>query len=153
MSGKFKGVQAIICEKYPQALYVHCAAHSLNLAVSTASNIKTIRNCLGVLEKLYMFFNTPKRSSVILNEIDSGDFEPKVRTLKRLCATRWVQRYDAVNDFVELFPFVVAALEIISGWNDNSSIDASILLRAFNSEFLISLQVIKVIISNINIIT
>lgn len=33
MSGKFNGVQAIIREQYPQAIYVHCAAHSLNLAV------------------------------------------------------------------------------------------------------------------------
>ncbi|KAL4120004.1 hypothetical protein QTP88_012752 [Uroleucon formosanum] len=143
MSGKFRGVQAIICEKYPQALYVHCAAHSLNLAVSTASSIPPIRNCLGILEKMYTFFNTPKRSSVILCEIDGCDFEPKVKSLKRLCATRWVQRYDAVNDFVELFPFVVAALEIISEWNDSSATDASILLKAIDSEFLISLQVIK----------
>jgi len=146
MSGKCRGVQAIICEKYPHALYVHCAAHSLNLAVSTASNIKPIRNCLGILEKMYTFFNTPKRSSVILSEIDGCDFEPKVKSLKRLCATRWVQRYDAVNDVVELFPFVVAALEIISEWNDSAT-DASIFLKAFDSEFLISLQVIKVILS------
>lgn len=62
MSGKFKGVQAIIREQYPQAIYyVHCAAHSLNLAVSTAINIKPIRNCLGILEKMYVFFKTPKR--------------------------------------------------------------------------------------------
>jgi len=145
MSGKFRGVQAIISEKYPQALYVHCAAHSLNLSVSIASNIKPIRNCLGILEKMYTFFNTPKRSSVILRKIDSCDFEPKVKSLKRLCATRWVQRYDAVNDFVELFPFVVAALEIISKWNDSSVTDASMLLKSFDSEFLIALQVIKVI--------
>jgi hypothetical protein len=52
---------------------------------------------------------------------------------------------DAVKDFVELFSFVVAALEIISEWNDSSATDASILLKAFDSEFLISLQVIKVI--------
>jgi hypothetical protein len=41
-----------------------------------------------------------------------------VKTLKRLCATRWVQRYDAVHDFVELFEFVLEALETISEWND-----------------------------------
>lgn len=45
MSGQFQGVQAHIRSKYPKALYVHCAAHSLNLAVSTASNIKPVRNC------------------------------------------------------------------------------------------------------------
>ncbi|KAL4090644.1 hypothetical protein QTP88_025438 [Uroleucon formosanum] len=116
MSGKFRGVQAIICEKYPQALYVHCAAHSLNLAVSSASSIPPIRNCLGIL---CIHFLTLRNVAV------------------------WVQRYDAVNDFVELFPFVVAALEIISEWNDSSATDASILLKAIDSEFLISLQVIK----------
>ncbi|XP_025405448.1 zinc finger MYM-type protein 1-like [Sipha flava] len=36
MSEKFKGVQTIIRNKYPRALYVHCAAHTLNLAVSSS---------------------------------------------------------------------------------------------------------------------
>ncbi|XP_060845763.1 zinc finger MYM-type protein 1-like [Rhopalosiphum padi] len=147
MSGKFNGVQAIIREQYPQAIYVHCAAHSLNLAVSTASNIKPIRNCLGILEKMYVFLKTPKRNNALLIAIDKGDFEPKIRTLKRLCATRWVQRYDAVNDFVELFPCVVAALEIITEWNDSSATDAAILLKAIDSEFLISLQITKFLFS------
>lgn len=40
MAGRFKGVQSIIKSKYPKALYVHCAAHSLNLALSTASDIR-----------------------------------------------------------------------------------------------------------------
>lgn len=29
MAGQFKGVQAIIRNKYPNALYVHCLAHFL----------------------------------------------------------------------------------------------------------------------------
>jgi len=33
MSGQFQGVQAHIRVKYPKAIYVHCAVHSLNLAV------------------------------------------------------------------------------------------------------------------------
>lgn len=56
-----------------------------------------------------------------------------------------MQRYDAVNDFVELFPCVASALEIITEWNDSSATDATILLKAIDSEFLISLQVVKVI--------
>jgi len=62
MSGQFQGVQAHIRVKYPKAIYVHCAAHSLNLAVSTASNIKVIRNCLGIIGKFTTF-------SILLNEI------------------------------------------------------------------------------------
>ncbi|XP_050064715.1 zinc finger MYM-type protein 1-like [Aphis gossypii] len=30
MAGRFKGTQTIVRETYPKALYVHCAAHSLN---------------------------------------------------------------------------------------------------------------------------
>lgn len=67
MNGRFKGVQTIVRSKYPNAIYAHCAAHLLNLAVSTASGIKPIRNCLGVIEKVHNFFNTPKRNSVLLN--------------------------------------------------------------------------------------
>ncbi|XP_060845783.1 52 kDa repressor of the inhibitor of the protein kinase-like [Rhopalosiphum padi] len=73
--------------------------------------------------------------------------DPKVKTLKRLCATRWVQRYDAVTDFIELFVFVVESLENISNWNDSTSTEANILLKAIDSEFLISLQVIQLVFS------
>ncbi|KAF0751278.1 52 kDa repressor of the inhibitor of the protein kinase-like [Aphis craccivora] len=90
MAGQFKGVQTLVRSKYLKALYVHCAAHSLNLAVSTASGIKPIRNCLGLIEKAYMFFNTPKRNSVLLHVIENSDDEPSTKQLKRLCAIHWI---------------------------------------------------------------
>lgn len=33
MSGKFKGVQANIKQKYPYAIFTHCMAHRVNLVV------------------------------------------------------------------------------------------------------------------------
>nr|CAI5856524.1 unnamed protein product [Callosobruchus analis] len=65
MSGVFKGVQALIASQYNTALYVHCASHSLNLALSNASEVQAIRNCVGIIEKVYAFFNTPKRQLVL----------------------------------------------------------------------------------------
>jgi len=82
MSGKYKGVQAIVREKYPKAIYVHCAAHTLNLAVSKASNIQPIRNCLSIIEKLYNFFNTSKHNNVLLHCIKSANETPNAKTLK-----------------------------------------------------------------------
>lgn len=144
MSGKYNGVQTVIRQKYSKALYVHCATHSLNLAVSTSCNIKSIRNCLGIVKKLYVFFNTPKRQNVLISEIEISDTEFRVKTLKRLCCTRWVQKYDSMNDFYELFPVVVKALDTIcSEWSDST--DASILKKCIlDSEFLIALSVTKV---------
>jgi len=63
---------------------------------------------------LYCFFNTPKRHSILLEAIANSYLNPSSKSLKRLCATRWVERYTAVNDFVELFSCVVEALEEIS---------------------------------------
>lgn len=144
MSGQFNGVQAQIRAIYPKAIYVHCAAHSLNLAVSTACNIQPIRNCLSIIEKLYVFFNTPKRQNILLSCIENSDTEIRIKKLKRLCATRWVQRYDAIHDFIELFDFVLEALEIISDWKDSYATEAGMLKRSFDSEFIISAYVVKV---------
>lgn len=145
MSGHIKGTQTVVRENFPKALYVHCAAHSLNLAVSTSCDIQAIRNCLGTVEKMYCFFKTPKRNNVLLNEIDESDLDLKSKSLKRLCATRWVERYTAINDFAELFSCVIGALEKISEWKDSTATDANILLKSVDSEFLVSLQVVKVI--------
>ncbi|KAL4127023.1 hypothetical protein QTP88_011221 [Uroleucon formosanum] len=147
MSGRFKGTQKIVRETCPKALYVHCAAHSLNLAVSTSCDIQAIRNSLGLVEKMYCFLNTPKRKNVLLSVINESDMDTRSKSIKHLCATRWVERYTAINDFVELFPYVIQTLEKICEWNDTTSTDANILMKAMDSEFLISLQVIKVLFS------
>lgn len=146
MAGQLNGVQNNIRNKYPNALYVHCSVHSFNLAVSSSSNIQPIRNCLGIIEKVYIFFNTPKRNNVLLNEIEKDDYTPTVKTLKRLCATRWIQRFDALNDFCELFIYVQKSLSFIATeWRDSSATDASMLLKSIqDSEFLVSLYVTKV---------
>ncbi|KAF0752648.1 zinc finger MYM-type protein 1-like isoform X1 [Aphis craccivora] len=70
---------------------MHCVAHSLNLAVSKASNIQPIRNCLGIIEKKY---------------------NPEVKKLKAKIFT----------------------------WKETAATDASILIKALDSEFLVSLQ-------------
>ncbi|XP_008182427.1 zinc finger MYM-type protein 1-like [Acyrthosiphon pisum] len=93
MAGQFKGVQTLVRSKYPKALYVHCAAHSLNLAVSTASGIKPIRNCLGLIEKAYTFFNTPKRNSILLHKI--GD-SVGIELQKKRTTTKQTQRANPI---------------------------------------------------------
>ena len=63
MSAMYNGVQAHIREIIPTALFVHCAAHSLNLAVSNACDIASIRNCMGTLGKVYDFL-TPRKGKL-----------------------------------------------------------------------------------------
>ncbi|KAI8035984.1 hypothetical protein M5D96_011230 [Drosophila gunungcola] len=112
MSGQYNGVQAIIRDNYaPHALYVHCAAHSLNLAISITSKVLAIRDCLSTIEIVYNFFHTPKRRAVLENTIEQSDETPSVKSVKSLNLTRWVSKYEAVDDFHELFPFVYETLD------------------------------------------
>ncbi|KAE9525840.1 hypothetical protein AGLY_014066 [Aphis glycines] len=116
MSGKFKGVQARIIEKYPTALYVHSVSHSLNLALSNAVDIVPIRN----------------------------SFVPDINKTKlvQLCPTRWIERHDSIVVFNQLLLPVVAALEEIQSWNcKDSSSGAFLLLNGIRqSTFIISLH-------------
>ncbi|KAG8175698.1 hypothetical protein JTE90_007398 [Oedothorax gibbosus] len=51
MSGKVKDSQADVQKRCPKAVYVHCTAHRLNLAITNAAEVRSIRNCFGTTEK------------------------------------------------------------------------------------------------------
>lgn len=70
MRGLFSGVQAIIKQSYSLALYIHCCSHSLNLAISDACDVKSIRNAVGIIQTIYNFFHTAKRQAVLQNSIE-----------------------------------------------------------------------------------
>jgi len=55
MSGKFKERAKRISQKYPCAIYFHCASHVLNLAVCDACSVLAIRNCLGTMQGAIAF--------------------------------------------------------------------------------------------------
>ena len=96
MSGCEKGVAARIQEVVPHALYVHCYAHRLNLALQdTLEANERLRNGIGVIQSLYNFFNSPKRQN-ILREVEGSDLEPFIK-LKSLSKTRWVCHWEAVT--------------------------------------------------------
>ena len=54
MSGKYKGVQACIREKYPMVHFTHCASHSLNLAIAKANTV-VVRNTFSSLGSNLLF--------------------------------------------------------------------------------------------------
>lgn len=117
MSGQFNGCQAHLAEQEPLAKYVHCSAHRLNLALSTSVKVPALRNFFGTLSMACNFIlESPKRVKKLESLIDDGgDSHVKRRRLVRYCATRWVERHEAVSVFVELLPYVVKLLEAVEG--------------------------------------
>lgn len=62
------GVQTIIKEKCPQAMYIHCSAHRLNLVLVDASKqVKAASNFLAHMQPLYVFFSASKCHELFLS--------------------------------------------------------------------------------------
>jgi hypothetical protein len=84
VSGCFNGVQVHIRKNNYMDIYVHCASHNLNLTISDACDLKSIRNFMGVLGTVYNFFNTPKRQETLLRKIASVETNTKATNLKNV---------------------------------------------------------------------
>lgn len=122
MSGKFQGCAARVVEQYIQALYVHCANHSLNLAVGDTCEIPIIRNSLSTINEVIKFFrNSAQRQQSLDQAISQIENDVEKKRLKKYCETRWVDRLDAVTTFKELFSSIVAALEEIQVTGNSES--------------------------------
>ena len=104
LSGYPRGVQAVIREKYPKALYVHCSAHSLNLVISSVCSILAFKHFFGVLSQVCSFYHTsPLRTHNLKEKINEILPDSRKHALTRLCETKWVERHDSVVRFLELY--------------------------------------------------
>lgn len=149
MSGHTRGAAARIIAKYPKALYTHCAAHRLNLCIVKCCSSREVANMMEVVDAVSRFFNnSPKRQLELEKWIgDVLPSEEKRHKLKQLCRTRWVERHDAYDIFIDLFLPIVSCLEEIvnappSNWNRETRSEAqSFLLALSQFSFLVTLVV------------
>ena len=116
MAGIHRGVQAIIRHRLPDAVYVHCKAHPLNLAIGHACKESLVRNMLGILQQIAFTFHYSAKRLLAFQECLSQDAAVKIemerRTkLRTLCEARWASRADSLYTFRTAFLVVVQALE------------------------------------------
>ena len=60
MAGKIRAVHARVTQDYPNAKYVHCQNHRLNLAICHACKIAFVQSVFTVVGDILFFFtNSP----------------------------------------------------------------------------------------------
>ena len=75
MSGRHQGVQAKLRNIYPNALYVHCHAHRLNLVlVDTVRDVLIAREFFGLVEALYVYLSRPNAHERFVEEQKNKDY-------------------------------------------------------------------------------
>ena len=89
---------ALIFKDNPLALYLHCTSYSLNLAVVKSLDEASVRNMIGVVNGVSIFFSAhPKRQRKLEEAIDQTQAGSAVKKLKDLCRTRCVERIDTLD--------------------------------------------------------
>lgn len=134
MAGKDNGVAKKLQEKYPLALYFHCASHRLNLVVNDLNIAAQIRNTLGTVKCIINFF----RESIVRRAY--------VPNIPEFCDTRWSQRYKSTSVFKRNFEDIVKALELLSTEGNNSATRSNafqLLCAATKPVFIICLSIIS----------
>ena len=110
MAGARSGCKSVIMREAPMAIYIHCAAHRLNLAVVSACKIQAFKNVesyIGEISRVFKF--SPKRQRLFDRAIDAGCASKK--KLTDACRTRWIERIDSYSVFLELMPALYMTLQ------------------------------------------
>ncbi len=56
MAGKYRGAAVTVQATCSNAVYVHCAAHRLNLCVVAACSVQMVKNLMGTVIEICLFF-------------------------------------------------------------------------------------------------
>ena len=166
MAGARSGYKAIILQQAPMALYTHCAAHQLNLAVVAACSIQVFKNAESYIGEMARFFKfSAKRQALLDKAMDTTNPAPKAKKLKDACRTRWIERIDLYIVFLELIPAVHKTLQAMTSpvdfsdlgdwsWDSETVTKASgFLYQLESSSFLITFIILLEVLSNLRGLT
>lgn len=110
MSGVYAGVQKRIIDHSPNAVYVHCICHRLNLVLRDAAECcPEMQSFFVTVEDVYKFFGSSAPNWALLKAF--GDVnDVKSYTLKHLSSTRWESRHKSVQALIAQYCSILRSL-------------------------------------------
>ena len=130
MSGNINGVSTRIMDKEKRAVYIHCCAHSMNLALQDSTRSCTIvKEALDFVREVVNFVRaSPKRSRIFDQLKQYAEVETMTLTsttgLRPLCPTRWTVRTAAIRSVLDNYEALQEAMYEISRSSDDSATKA-----------------------------
>ena len=122
MSGFVNGLRKREQEIEKRAVYVHCRAHKLNLAVQDAmSSSKEIRDVMALIQDLITFIRgSPKRLAWFAHfQNDHTGAERK--SLRPFCPTRWTMRLVSLQAITSNYSAILHWLQEVDEIEKNSA--------------------------------
>ena len=149
------------------AVYFHCAAHRLNLAIVSACKIQAFRYVEVYIGEIARFFAfSAKRQHLFDKVLDLRLPEANAQKLKDACRTRWIQRIDSYIAFLELLPALHTTLQAMVfprqyqdlgnnwSWDGDSVTKANgFIFQLESPSFLICFKILLEILQNLRSLT
>ncbi|CAL2239627.1 unnamed protein product [Prunus armeniaca] len=168
MRGELNGLKTQILREYPQAYYVHCFAHQLQLALVAVAkgneNIATffttassVVNIIGASCKRRDALREQQQKDIMkaleIDDLETGQGLNQETTLKRPCDTRWNSHYDTLLSINTMFHPVVKVLEwIVDDVNQDNLGEANRLLKEIQTfDFVFHLYLMRFILGITNV--
>ena len=96
MSGCNTGVRKRVTDVNPKAIYIHCHAHQLNLAlVDSCKSLGHASKFFALLQSLYNYISSSIPHAMFMNK--QHELGLNVVQLKKLSDTRWSCRYISIK--------------------------------------------------------
>ncbi|CAI0435348.1 unnamed protein product [Linum tenue] len=171
MRGEWNGLQALFLKDSPQAYYVHCMAHRLQLSLVAAAkevywvheffrNLSFIITAVTGSCKRQDQLEAAEAAKIAIQlaagEIETGKGANQVSTLQRPCDTRWSSHLRSISNLIKLYGSTCKVLENITkdGCSSNAKWDATSALERMKSfDFIFILFLMKEILSTTDILS
>lgn len=157
MSGQHSGVQTLIRSDFPNAVYVHCCAHNLNLVISDAAKSSSkVQTFFNIVQDVYNFFSVSAPRWALLALGKEVESKIQKKTLKKVCPTRWEARHDSVFALKERYFDIIKALTHIlltSHKSDEKNLGGSLKKKLESAEFVLILSFWERILRSLNVVS
>ena len=115
IAGHIFGVSKRIAEEEPRVVFVHCLAHSLNLALQvSARQWPAYRDMLDYLKEIINLIRASPKQSTILADFQFENPECSWTALRPLCPTRWTTREQSTHSLLKNYSVVEDTLREIA---------------------------------------
>jgi len=118
MAGHVAGVSTRIAQMEKRAVFVHCLAHSLNLAVQESTrSVPLYRDLIEYIKDIInLIRSSPKRSQTFawIQNGYSDQLASAGKTLRPLCPTRWTTRHESIKSLLDNYSTVQETLQQVS---------------------------------------
>ncbi|XP_040072179.1 zinc finger MYM-type protein 1-like [Ixodes scapularis] len=152
MSGKSKGVQALLKLEVPQALYVHCFNHRLNLVIVDAcKSFDSARTFFSLIEMLYVFLGGSATHALFITvqkQVCGTTIE-----LKGISEIRWTCQINACKAVLHALPAMIVSLTKIAEGGRSRSAEARGILHQLNFTFVSHLGIFGEVLGELQILS